>query len=137
MQSSVAAQNDLSRSPQGQSDWRAEVESMEELMMTMLKRLQNLAMLRPGNLNIEEGILFQQRALTCLSSATEHDDEKNWLDEIDWKAFGLRLVQKRDAAKMQQKELANLVGVTAQTIRNLEMAAKRPSRELLLSLIHI
>ena len=77
MQSSVAAQNDLSRSPQGQSDWRAEVESMEELMMTMLKRLQNLAMLRPGNLNIEEGILFQQRALTCLSSATEHDDEKN------------------------------------------------------------
>ncbi len=131
MQSSVAAQNDLSRSPQSQIDWRSEVESMEELMMTMLKRLQNLAMLRPGNLNIEEGILFQQRALTCLSSATEHDDEKNWLDEIDWKAFGLRLVQKRDAAKMQQKELANLVGVTAQTIRNLEMAAKRPSRELL------
>jgi transcriptional regulator with XRE-family HTH domain len=137
MQSSVAAQNDLSRSPQGQSDWRAEVESMEELMMTMLKRLQNLAMLRPGNLNIEEGILFQQRALTCLSSATEHDDEKNWLDEIDWKAFGLRLVQKRDAAKMQQKELANLVGVTAQTIRNLEMAAKRPSRELLFRLLAI
>lgn len=137
MQSSVAAQNDLSRSPQGQIDWRAEVESMEELMMTMLKRLQNLAMLRPGNLNIEEGILFQQRALTCLSSATEHDDEKNWLDEIDWKAFGLRLVQKRDAAKMQQKELANLVGVTAQTIRNLEMAAKRPSRELLFRLLAI
>ena len=137
MQSSVAAQNDLSRSPQGQSDWRAEVESMEELMMTMLKRLQNLAMLRPGNLNIEEGILFQQRALTCLSSATEHDDEKNWLDEIDWKAFGLRLVQKRDAAKMQQKELANLVGVTAQTIRNLEMAAKRPSRELLFRLLAV
>ena len=137
MQSSVAAQNDLSRSSQSQSDWRSEVESMEELMMTMLKRLQNLAMLRPGNLNIEEGILFQQRALTCLSSATEHDDEKNWLDEIDWKAFGLRLVQKRDAAKMQQKELANLVGVTAQTIRNLEMAAKRPSRELLFRLLAI
>ena len=133
---SVAAE--VSESEQYESDdWQVEIQAVHEKMMETLNRLQRLAAQRPGSLSIEESILFQQRALTSLSAASEDSDETNWLNEIDWKAFGLRLVQRRDAARMHQKELAALLDVTTQTIRNLEIAARRPSRDLLFRLLAI
>ena len=137
MQNTVTDHSEQAHKTHGHHDWRSEVGDIEGQMLALLTRLQDLSASRPGNLNLEESIMFQQRALSCLSAATEHDDEKDWLEEIDWKSFGLRLVQRRDAANMHQKELAGLVGVTAQTIRNIESAAKRPSRELLFRLLSI
>ena len=83
---SVAAE--VSESEQYESDdWQVEIQAVHEKMMETLNRLQRLAAQRPGSLSIEESILFQQRALTSLSAASEDSDETNWLNEIDWKAF--------------------------------------------------
>ena len=137
MQDTTTERSGISSGTYDPHDWRSDVEDTESQMLTLLRRLQELSMRRPGNVNLEESIMFQQRALSCLSAATAQDDEKDWLDEIDWKSFGLRLVQRRDTANLQQKELANMVGVTAQTIRNIETATKRPSRDLLFRLLSI
>lgn len=120
-----------------QSDRRTEIEEIETQMLEMLGRLKQLSINWPGNLHLEESILYQQRALTSLSTVAETPDDKDLLGQVDWKAFGLRLIQHREAAKMQQKELAGLLDVTALTVRNIESAAKRPSRDLLFRLLAI
>ena len=120
-----------------QNDKRAEIEDIEMRMLDLLTRLKRLSGEWPGNLHLEESILYQHRALTSLSTVSETPDEKDLLGQIDWKAFGLRLIQHRELAKMQQKELAGLLNVTPQTIRNIEIAAKRPSRDLLFRLLAI
>lgn len=119
------------------SDRRTEIADIEAQMLELIGRLKQLAIGWPGNLHLEESILYQQRALTSLSTVAETPDEKDLLSQVDWKAFGLRLIQHREAAKMQQKELAGLLDVTPLTIRNIESAAKRPSRDLLFRLLAI
>jgi len=119
------------------SDRRTEIADIEAQMLELIGRLKQLAIGWPGNLHLEESILYQQRALTSLSTVAEMPDEKDLLSQVDWKAFGLRLIQHREAAKLQQKELAGLLNVTPLTIRNIESAAKRPSRDLLFRLLAI
>lgn len=115
---------------------RVQIEAIQHQMVALLSRLQNYNNQFGSNPSIDESEMYLQQALSCISVANE-DEAENWLDDIDWKAFGNRLVQRRNAASMQQKELASLVGVTPQTIRNIESATKRPSRELLLKLLGI
>jgi transcriptional regulator with XRE-family HTH domain len=115
---------------------RSQIEEIQNQMVALLSRLQNFSTQFGDNLNVEESEMLLQQALNRISVATE-DEREDWLDEIDWKAFGNRLVQRRTSAMIQQKELANLVGVTPQTIRNIESATKRPSRELLIKLLTV
>ncbi len=137
MQSIQAEQTPSDSYSYAPSDRRTEIADIETQMLELIGRLKQLAIGWPGNLHLEESILYQQRALTSLSTVAETPDEKDLLSQVDWKAFGLRLIQHREAAKMQQKELAGLLNVTALTIRNIESAAKRPSRDLLFRLLAI
>jgi transcriptional regulator with XRE-family HTH domain len=113
-----------------------QLEEIQFQFVTLLDRVQTLSSQQRRNQSLEEAGMFLKRALSCISITSE-DDSGEWLNEIDWKAFGQRLVQRRDAVKMQQKELAVAVGVSSQTIRNIESAFKRPGRDLLLRLLAV
>lgn len=115
---------------------RPQIEDIQFQMVTLLDKIQTLSSQHRKNQSLEESSMFLKRALSCISVATE-DEDSDWLHTIDWKAFGQRLVQRRDAIKMQQKELAAVVGVSSQTIRNIEGATKRPGRDLLLRLLAV
>lgn len=135
---SMNASYELTETTQcSQSDRRTEIEDIETQMLEMVGRLKQLSINWPGNLHLEESILYQQRALASLSTVAETPDDMDQFGQVDWKAFGLRLLQHREAAKMQQKELAGLLNVSALTVRNIESAAKRPGRDLLFRLLAI
>ena len=137
MQSMNASYELTETTPCSQSDRRTEIEEIETQMLEMVGRLKQLSINWPGNLHLEESILYQQRALASLSTVAETPDDMDQFGQVDWKAFGLRLLQHREAAKMQQKELAGLLNVSALTVRNIESAAKRPGRDLLFRLLAI
>lgn len=88
-----------------QEEIRPQVEEIQNQMVALLDRLQGLSAQCHQDGNLEESILFLQRSLSCISLPTE-ESEGDLVDAIDWRAFGERLLQRRSAAKIQQKELA-------------------------------
>ena len=83
--------------------------------------------------NLREAIRCVQKALTLLGDPNDRSE----MGPVDWPAFAARLRQRRNAAKMSQESLADKVGVTATTIRNLESRRKRPGRGLMLKLLAV
>lgn len=116
--------------------FRLQVAEAQGQLVALLDGLQTLAGQHKKHFNLVEGIVFLKRALNCINRTCEQDGE-DWPHEMDWRDFGQRLRDRRRSARLQQKELATLVGVTAQTIRNIEGASKRPSRDLFLRLLAV
>jgi hypothetical protein len=67
-----------------------------------------------------------QEALTLVGDT----DDSEAIGPIDWVKFGERLFQRRTAAALTQEWLADRVGVTATTIRQLEHHNSQGSTEL-------
>ena len=116
---------------------RAALEDIQNRMVALLNSLQTYSEQHgEGMVDVEESEMFLQQALSRISVGTEAENE-HWLDDIDWKEFGKRFSNRAKEAGIQQKELAGLVGVTPQTIRNIWTAKKKPSRELMLKLLAV
>lgn len=74
-----------------------------------------------------------QEALTLVGDS----DDSEAIGPIDWVKFGERLYQRRTAAGLTQEWLAERVGVTATTIRQLEHHTRRARRSLMLKLLAV
>ena len=74
-----------------------------------------------------------QEALTLVGDT----DDSEAIGPIDWVKFGERLLQRRTAAALTQEWLADRVGVTATTIRQLEHHTRKARRSLMLKLLAV
>jgi transcriptional regulator with XRE-family HTH domain len=74
-----------------------------------------------------------QEALTLVGDT----DDSEAIGPIDWVKFGDRLLQRRTAAGLTQEWLADRVGVTATTIRQLEHHNRKARRSLMLKLLAV
>jgi transcriptional regulator with XRE-family HTH domain len=74
-----------------------------------------------------------QEALTLVGDT----DDSDAIGPIDWVKFGDRLLQRRTAAALTQEWLADRVGVTATTIRQLEHHNRKARRSLMLKLLAV
>ena len=74
-----------------------------------------------------------QEALTLVGDT----DDSEAIGPIDWVKFGDRLLQRRTAAALTQEWLADRVGVTATTIRQLEHHNRKARRSLMLKLLAV
>ena len=74
-----------------------------------------------------------QEALTLVGDT----DDSEAIGPIDWVKFGERLHQRRTAAGLTQEWLADRVGVTATTIRQLEHHNRKARRSLMLKLLAV
>jgi transcriptional regulator with XRE-family HTH domain len=74
-----------------------------------------------------------QEALTLVGDT----DDSEAIGPIDWVKFGERLLQRRTAAALTQEWLADRVGVTATTIRQLEHHNRKARRSLMLKLLAV
>ncbi len=74
-----------------------------------------------------------QEALTLVGDT----DDSDAIGPIDWVKFGERLYQRRTAAALTQEWLADRVGVTATTIRQLEHHTRKARRSLMLKLLAV
>ena len=74
-----------------------------------------------------------QEALTLVGDT----DGSEAIGPIDWVKFGERLHQRRTTAGLTQEWLAERVGVTATTIRQLEHHTRRARRSLMLKLLAV
>jgi DNA-binding XRE family transcriptional regulator len=74
-----------------------------------------------------------QEALTLVGDT----DDSEAIGPIDWVKFGERLQKRRTAAGLTQEWLADRVGVTATTIRQLEHHNRKARRSLMLKLLAV
>ena len=74
-----------------------------------------------------------QEALTLVGDT----DDSEAIGPIDWVKFGERLQKRRTAAGLTQEWLADRVGVTGTTIRQLEHHTRRARRSLMLKLLAV
>ena len=74
-----------------------------------------------------------QEALTLVGDT----DDSEAIGPIDWVKFGERLQKRRTAAGLTQEWLADRVGVTSTTIRQLEHHTRRARRSLMLKLLAV
>ncbi len=74
-----------------------------------------------------------QEALTLVGDT----DDSEAIGPIDWVKFGERLYQRRTAAGLTQEWLADRVGVTSTTVRQLEHHTRKARRSLMLKLLAV
>ena len=117
---------------------QAQIQVMQNEIIALLRRMQDFPAQHGDRFRVAESEMLLQQALSRISVGTD-DDGADWLEleDIDWKAFGAHLVKVRNNASIQQKELAHLVGVSAQHLRTIEAGVKRPSRALVIKLLAV
>jgi transcriptional regulator with XRE-family HTH domain len=112
-------------------DETSDVERVQVKLVEALHELQKGGAAAAANLS--EAIRCVQKALTLLGDP----DDSGELGPVDWLAFATRLRERREDAELSQEALAELVGVSSTTIRNLERQRKRPGRGLMLKLLAV
>lgn len=109
----------------------ASIETVQVKLVETLHELQKVAAAPVRNL--PDALRFVQKALTLLGDP----EDRSALGPVDWSAFAIRLRERRHRAKLSQEFIAEKVGVTATTIRNIETQRRRPGRGLMLKLLAV
>ena len=108
--------------------------SMEQVQVKLVEALHELQKVASAPVrNLPDALRFVQKALTLLGDPEDSSE----LGPVDWTAFAIRLQERRRLAKLSQSFIAERVGVTATTIRNIESQRRRPGRGLMLKLLAV
>ena len=109
-----------------------ETTSLEQMQVKLIEALHELQKDCDASIpKRQDAIHFVQKALTLVGDP----DDSTEAGPVDWPTFAARLRERRMAAKMSQEGLAEKLGVTATTIRNIESQRRRPGRGLMLKLL--
>lgn len=108
--------------------------SIEPVQVKLVEALHELQKVASAPVrNLPDALRFVQKALTLLGDP----EDSSALGPIDWSSFADQLRNRRQEAKLSQGFVAERVGVTATTIRNIETQRRRPGRGLMLKLLAI
>lgn len=111
-----------------------ETTSLEQMQVKLIEALHELQKDCDASIpKRQDAIHFVQKALTLVGDP----DDSTEAGPVDWPTFAARLRERRMAAKMSQEGLAEKLGVTATTIRNIESQRRRPGRGLMLKLLSV
>lgn len=117
------------------SELSIEEENLRSNLDALVSHTHRLAVQFPKNGGISECLQLLKKARASIS-----EEDEGWPSpdvKIDWVAFGKTLKLRRRTAKLGLKELADMADISASMIRAVESAEKRPSRNLLRSLLMV
>ncbi len=110
------------------------VSQLSRVQSKLVDTLHSLQLLPPHLVkDHNRAVRAVQEALTLVGDT----DDSEAIGPIDWVKFGERLFQRRTAAALTQEWLADRVGVTATTIRQLEHHTRKARRSLMLKLLAV